>query len=202
MIYEVCTGSYVEAINASLKGADRIELCDNLKEGGTTPSYGTIKKLKEKIKTPFNVIIRPRGGNFIYSQEEKEIMLEDINICNDLGVNGIVIGALNADNSMDINFIKEIVRINKTKEITFHMAFDEVNNKKEAIDILVRLNIKRILTKGGNLSALNNLDYLKQLIDYSKERIIIMPGGGITKENRIYVEEKVGALELHGTKII
>lgn len=202
MIFEVCTGSYKEAIEASKKGAGRIELCDNLLEGGTTPSYGTIKKLKESVITPFNVIIRPRGGNFIYSKEEKEIMIEDIKICNNLEVNGIVIGALNENNKIDIDFIKEVIKVNKTKEITFHMAFDEIKDKKEAIDQLINLNVTRILTKGGKVSALNNLDYLKELISYSKGKIIIMPGGGINKENRDYVQLKTNALELHGTKII
>lgn len=202
MIVEVCTGSYKEAIEASRKGADRIELCDNLLEGGTTPSYGTIKKLKENINTPFNVIIRPRGGNFIYSKEEKEIMIEDIKICNDLNVNGIVIGALNKNSDIDIEFIKEVIRINRTREITFHMAFDEIEDKKKAIDDLINLNINRILTKGGKISALHNLDYLKELISYAKGRIIIMPGGGINKENRDYVKLKTNALEMHGTKII
>ena len=202
MIFEVCTGSYKEAIEASKKGADRIELCDNLLEGGTTPSYGTIKQLKENINTPFNVIIRPRGGNFIYSKEEKEIMIEDIKICNNLDVNGIVIGSLNKNNEIVSDFIKEAIRINRTKEITFHMAFDEIEDKKKAIDTLINLNINRILTKGGKVSALHNLDSLKELISYAEGRIIIMAGGGINKGNRDYVKLKTNALEMHGTKII
>lgn len=202
MIYEVCVGNYKEAILAMKKGADRIELCDNLLEGGTTPSYGTIKKAKENIKTPINVIIRPRGGDFIYSKEEKEIMIEDIKICNSLKVNGIVIGALNEQNEIDTDFIKEVLEINKTKEITFHMAFDEIEDKKKAIDILVSLKIDRILTKGGMDSAINNLDYIKELISYAKDRIIIMPGGGVNKENRDYVIKKTNSKELHGTKVI
>jgi len=202
MIYEVCVGNYKEAILAMKKGADRIELCDNLLEGGTTPSYGTIKKAKENIKTPINVIIRPRGGDFIYSKEEKEIMMEDIKICNDLKVNGIVIGALNKQNEIDIDFIKEVLEVNKTKEITFHMAFDEIEDKKKAIDILVSLKIDRVLTKGGMDSAINNLDYIKELISYAEDRIIIMPGGGVNKENRDYVIKKTNSKELHGTKVI
>lgn len=202
MIYEVCVGNYKEAILAMKKGADRIELCDNLLEGGTTPSYGTIKKAKENIKAPINVIIRPRGGDFIYSKEEKEIMMEDIKICNDLKVNGIVIGALNKQNEIDIDFIKEVLEVNKTKEITFHMAFDEIEDKKKAIDILVSLKIDRVLTKGGMVSAINNLDYIKELISYAEDRIIIMPGGGVNKENRDYVIKKTNSKELHGTKVI
>lgn len=199
---EVCTGSYNEALEAQRKGADRIELCDNLLEGGTTPSYGTIKRAKKNIEIPFNVIIRPRGGNFIYSKTEKEIMIEDIKICNSLKVNGIVIGALKENNNIDIEFIKEVMKINETKEVTFHMAFDEIEDKKRAIDILSELKVNRILTKGGEISALKNLDYIKELISYAGDRIIIMPGGGVNKENRSYVSEKTNALELHGSKII
>ena len=202
MILEACVGSYEEAKIKEKFGANRIELCDNLKEGGTTPSYGVIKKSVEDIKIPINVIIRPRGGNFIYSKEEKEIMLLDIELCNKLNVNGIVVGALNEESKIDIEFIKRVKKVNKTKEITFHMAFDEIEDKKKAIDILVELNINRILTKGGVLSVPNNLQSIKELINYAGNRIIIMPGGGITKDNKDYIIRETGALELHGTKIV
>lgn len=202
MILEACVGSYEEAKIKEKFGANRIELCDNLKEGGTTPSYGVIKKSVEDIKIPINVIIRPRGGNFIYSKEEKEIMLLDIELCNKLNVNGIVVGALNEESKIDIEFIKRVKKVNKTKEITFHMAFDEIEDKKKAIDTLVELNINRILTKGGVLSAPNNLQSIKELINYEGNRIIIMPGGGITKDNKDYIIRETGALELHGTKIV
>lgn len=202
MILEACVGSYEEAKIKEKFGANRIELCDNLKEGGTTPSYGVIKKSVEDIKIPINVIIRPRGGNFIYSKEEKEIMLLDIELCNKLNVNGIVVGALNEESKIDIEFIKRVKKVNKTKEITFHMAFDEIEDKKKAIDTLVELNINRILTKGGVLSVPNNLQSIKELINYAGNRIIIMPGGGITKDNKDYIIRETGALELHGTKIV
>lgn len=202
MILEACVGSYEEAKIKEKFGANRIELCDNLKEGGTTPSYGVIKKSVEDIKIPINVIIRPRGGNFIYSKEEKEIMLLDIELCNKLNVNGIVVGALNEESKIDIEFIKRVKKVNKTKEITFHMAFDEIEDKKKAIDTLVELNINRILTKGGVLSAPNNLQSIKELINYAGNRIIIMLGGGITKDNKDYIIRETGALELHGTKIV
>lgn len=202
MILEACVGSYEEAKIKEKFGANRIELCDNLKEGGTTPSYGVIKKSVEDIKIPINVIIRPRGGNFIYSKEEKEIMLLDIELCNKLNVNGIVVGALNEESKIDIEFIKRVKKVNKTKEITFHMAFDEIEDKKKAIDTLVELNINRILTKGGVLSVPNNLQSIKELINYAGNRIIIMLGGGITKDNKDYIIRETGALELHGTKIV
>jgi len=129
-------------------------------------------------------------------------MLLDIELCNKLNVNGIVVGALNEESKIDIEFIKRVKKVNKTKEITFHMAFDEIEDKKKAIDILVELNINRILTKGGVLSAPNNLQSIKELINYAGNRIIIMPGGGITKDNKDYIIRETGALELHGTKIV
>lgn len=202
MIFEACTGCYEEARIAKEKGADRIELCDNLKDGGTTPSYGTIKKSVEDVGLPINVIIRPRGGDFIYKDYEKEIMYTDIEICKDLGVNAIVIGALTKNNTIDTEFIKKAKELSGDLKITFHMAFDEIEDKKAAIDELVALGIDRILTKGGEISALNNLDTLKELVQYAGDRIIIIPGAGITKENRDKVISITNAKEIHGTKIV
>lgn len=202
MIFEACTGCYEDVVRAKLNGANRIELCDNLGEGGTTPSYGTIKKTIENIKLPINVIIRPRGGNFIYNKVEKEIMYTDIEMCKNLGANAIVIGALTENKKVDKDFIRNVKEISGNLNITFHMAFDEILDKKSAIDELVELGVDRILTKGGEVSALNNLDTLKELIEYANDRIIIIPGAGITKENRDLVIEKTNAKEIHGTKIV
>lgn len=202
MIKECCVGSYVEAKEGETNGADRIELCDNLAEGGTTPSYGTIKKSVSTIKVPINVIIRPRGGHFLYSDEEFEIMLEDIKICKDLKVNGIVFGILNSENKIDIEKTKQIVAVAQGLQRTFHMAFDLIEDKKAAIDILVELKIDRILSKGGEKSALNNLECLKELINYAGDRIIIIPGGGVNKDNLAHVIMKTGAKEVHGSKIV
>ncbi|MGL5378455.1 copper homeostasis protein CutC [Clostridium sp.] len=202
MIFEACTGSYLEAIKAEKLGADRIELCDNLIEGGTTPSYGTIKKAKEDINIPINVIIRPRGGNFTFNESEKEIMYSDIKLCKELDVNAVVIGSLTKDNKVDQDFVKVVKSISGDLKITFHMAFDEIDDKKEAIDILVNLGVDRILTKGGGGSALDNLDTLKELIEYANGRIILIPGAGINLDNREMVKEKTNSIEIHGTKIV
>lgn len=202
MIFEACTGCYEEARIAKENGAGRIELCDNLKDGGTTPSYGTIKKSIEDIGLPINVIIRPRGGNFTYNDYEKEIMYTDIEICKKLGANAIVIGALTKNNTIDTEFIKKVKELSGNLKITFHMAFDEIQDKKSAIDELVDLGVDRILTKGGEGSALNNLDALKELIEYAGDRITIIPGAGITKENRDKVISVTNAKEVHGTKIV
>ncbi|MEG1150401.1 copper homeostasis protein CutC [Clostridium sp.] len=202
MLLEVCVGNYVEAMTGFKNGGNRIELCDNLQEGGTTPSYGTVKKVMEDVNIPVNVIIRPRGGDFNYSNDEFEIMKEDINICKELKVNGIVFGILNKDNTIDIHRSKIIKECAGDLEITFHMAFDEIEDKKRAIDELVELGIDRILTKGGSISAPNNVETLKELVQYANDRIIIIPGGGVNSSNRDKMARMTGAKELHGTKIV
>ena len=202
MIFECCVGCYEDAKIAEKRGANRIELCDNLLEGGTTPSYGTIRAAVENVNIPINVIIRPRGGNFTYTQDEKNIMYNDIKLCKDLGVNAIVIGSLTNENKIDKEFVKKAKELAGILNITYHMAFDEITDKKKAIDELVELGIDRILTKGGNNSALENLDNLKELIVYAGDRITIIPGAGINSENRDMVISYTGAKEIHGTKIV
>ncbi|WML36113.1 copper homeostasis protein CutC [Clostridium sp. OS1-26] len=200
-VYEACVGSYEKALVAESLGANRIELCGNLLEGGTTPSYGTIKKTLEKLNIPVMVMIRPRGGDYAYSTDEIEIMRDDISLCKKLGAFGIVIGAVK-DGKVDNVVIKELVSAAKPMSITFHMAFDEIEYKYSAIDELRGLGVDRILTKGGKESALHGKEELKKLIEYSKEKIIIMPGKGITRENRDYIMKYTGAVEVHGSKIV
>lgn len=204
MIYEICVGSYKDGIEGFKKGADRIEFCDNLMEDGTTPSYGNIKKIIEDVDIPVMVIIRPRGGKFVYSKEEIEIMKMDIGMVKEAGAHGIVIGALN-ETGIDYDCIKELLSVKGDMETTFHMAFDELDTleeMKEAIDKLSELGVDRILTKGGKKDALYNWNTLKKLVDYAGDRIIIMPGKGINKSNRDYIIEKTGAKEIHGTRIV
>lgn len=200
-LYEACVGNYNEAVKAEDLGAHRIELCDNLLEDGTTPSFGTIKKTINTVKIPVMVIIRPRGGNFEYSKEEAEIMIEDIKMCKELGAYGVVIGALKG-NKIDLELTKKLVEEAKPMKITFHMAFDSIENKNEAIDKLVEIGVDRILTKGGMENALIGRDSLKDLVNYANNRIIIMPGKGVNKENREFILEYTGAKEIHGTKVV
>ena len=200
-IYEACVGSYNAAIKAESLGANRIEFCDNLSEDGTTPSFGNIKKAINTLNLPVMVIIRPRGGNFEYSEDEVEIMIEDIKMCKELGAYGVVIGALKGD-KIDLDITKRLVEVAKPMKITFHMAFDEIEDKKEAIDQLVSLGVDRILTKGGRANALVGRDVLKDLIKYANDRIIIMPGKGVNKENRDYIMDYTGAKEIHGTRVV
>ena len=200
-LFEKCVGSYKEAVEAEILGAHRVEFCDNLLEDGTTPSFGNIKKAVNNLQIPVMVIIRPRGGNFEYSKDEAEIMIEDIRMCKELGVYGVVIGALKG-NKIDVELTKRLVEEAKPMSITFHMAFDEIEDKKDAIDILVKLRVDRILTKGGKENAIDGKEVLKDLVKYANDRIIIMPGKGVNKENREYILEYTGAKEIHGTKVV
>jgi len=200
-IFEACVGSYKEAVSAAERGANRIELCDNLMEDGTTPSYGTIKKTLEKLDIPVMVIIRPRGGDFAYTEDELEIMKYDVQMCKELGARGVVIGAIK-DSVVDKEIIRELVSIAKPMTITFHMAFDEIEDKYSAIDELIHIGIDRILTKGGNENAMVGKDLLRDLVKYANGRISIMPGKGINKENRDFILEYTGACEIHGSKIV
>ncbi|MDZ4994105.1 copper homeostasis protein CutC [Clostridium perfringens] len=202
ILLEACVGSYTEGKRAEELGANRIELCDNLSQGGTTPSYGTILQCKNDMKIDINVIIRPRGGNFVYSKEELNIMKNDIELCKKIGITGVVFGFLNKDNTLDFETTKEFVKLAKPLSITFHMAFDDIEDKFDAIDKIASLGIDRILTKGGEDNAFKNKDYLKKLVEYAGERIIILPGGGVTKENFLELKKYTNANEFHGSKIV
>ena len=201
VVFEACVGNYKEAVLAEERGANRIELCDNLMEDGTTPSYGTIKKTIEKLEIPVMVIIRPCGGDFSYTKDELEIMKYDVQMCKDLGASGVVIGALK-DSKVDEVIIRELVSIAKPMTITFHMAFDEIEDKYSAIDQLINLGIDRILTKGGNGNAILGKDILRDLVKYANGRISIIPGKGVNKENRDFILEYTGASEIHGSKVV
>lgn len=200
-IYEVCVGNYIEAIDGEKRGANRIELCDNLMQDGTTPSYGTIKLTVKNISIPVMVIIRPRGGNFEYSSDEVEIMKEDIKACKELGAYGVVIGALKGK-EIDVDTVQALLEECDGLSVTFHMAFDEIEDKYKAIDKLVELGIDRVLTKGGKDNAIEGKDELRKLSEYADGRIIIMPGKSVTKENREYILDYTNTSEIHGTKVV
>lgn len=202
MIKEACVGNYIEARKAEELGADRIELCDNLRDGGTTPSYGTIKLAKETLNMDISVIIRPRGGDFTYSEGEIKIMEEDIEICKKLKVQGVVFGVLIKNNEIDEEAMKRLMKKAEGLKVTFHMAFDMVDNKEEGLDTLVDLGVDRVLTKGGMGRALDNEESLKKLVEYSNNRIIILAGGGVTKDNYKKLVENTGVTQVHGTKIV
>lgn len=202
ILLEACVGSYKEGRISQENGADRIELCDNLSEGGTTPSYGTIYLAKKNFNIPIAVIIRPRGGDFVYSDDEFEIMKKDISICKDLGVETVVFGILNNENKIDMERTKELVELANGLKVTFHMAFDEIDDKFEALEQLISIGINRVLTKGSKTCAEDGKKILKELVEKSENRITILVGGGVTYKNYKELSEYIGCTEMHGSKIV
>ncbi|RHF65884.1 copper homeostasis protein CutC [Fusobacterium mortiferum] len=202
MVREKCIGSFLEALEAQELGAERVELCDNLTEGGTTPSYGTIKMVVEKLNIPAFVIIRPRGGDFYYTPEEIEIMKEDIKICKELGVKGVVIGALNRDNTINYDAIKDMIDLAKPMSITFHKAIDELENPVTEVKKLANLGVNRILTSGTKETALEGKNILREMIKEAGEDTIIIVAGKVTKDNLNEISNLIPAKEYHGKKIV
>lgn len=202
MIREKCIGSFLEAIEAQELGAERVELCDNLTEGGTTPSYGTIKMVVEKLNIPTFVIIRPRGGDFYYTPEEIEIMKEDIKVCKNLGVKGVVIGALNKDNTINYEAIQDMITLAKPMSVTFHKAIDELKDPVSEVKKLAKIGVNRILTSGTKETALEGKEILKKMIKEAGDEIIIIVAGKVTKENLDEISTLIPTKEYHGKKIV
>lgn len=196
MKVEICANSYESAINAEKAGADRIELCTELAVGGITPSYGLIKKVIEDISIPVNILIRPRSGDFSYSDAEFDIMKQDIMFCKEQGCNGIVSGVLKNNNTIDIPRTKELVEFTKPLSFTFHRAFDWVENPQKAVETLVDLGVQRVLTSGQEITAVSGLKLLKILHQQYGDRLIILPGGGIYEENVVQFKN-AGFKEIH-----
>ena len=202
MIKEACVESFEKALEAQSNGANRIELCENLAVGGTTPSYGTVKVCLEKLDIPIFPMIRARGGNFIYSKDEIEIMKEDIKIFKELGVKGVVLGCLTSDNKIDLELTKKLVNLAYPMEVTFHKAIDEIQNPLDYIDNLINIGIKRILTSGGKVTALEGKDLINEMIKKSNGRLKIVVAGKVTKENLNGLSNLISANEFHGKLIV
>ena len=183
MIIEVCAESYEHAMEAEKAGADRIELCKDLHLDGLTPDYESAKRTIDSLNIPVFILIRPREGDFIFSNEEFELMKYDIIKFKEMGCKGIVSGVLNSDNSIDAERTKELIELSKPLEFTFHRAFDIVSKPLKEIENLIRLGVDRILTSGQKEKAMDGLALLQQLNNISKNRIVIMPGSGISKNN-------------------
>lgn len=201
MILEICANSYQSAVNAEKAGAHRIELCSELAVGGLTPSYGLLKQTIDAVTIPVFVLIRPRGGNFTYSDEEFDIMKHDIQLCKDLGYAGIVSGVLNADNTIDIERTGELIELSKPLPFTFHRAFDWTPNPLIALEQLKKLNVQRILTSGQEINAEKGIETLKQLKETSQNQVIILPGGGINPTNASLFKS-AGFTEIHASAAI
>ena len=200
MIVEVCANSLESAVNAQKACADRIELCTELAGGGTTPSFGLLKVIKKYISIPVNVLIRPRSGEFTYSDLEFEIMKKDIELCKELGFNGIVSGVLKKDFTLDVERTKELINLSKPMQFTFHRAFDWVEDPMATLKQLEELEVDTILSSGQQNSSVAGIDLLSKLLNKS-ERTVIMPGGGIQDSNVLEFKKKgFGAVHLTGIK--
>lgn len=209
MIKEFCAENYTSIPLAIANGANRIELCDNLAVGGTTPSTGVIEEVlsyANEKSVPVMTIIRPRGGDFVYNDIELKIMHTDLIEAKKLGTDGVVIGCLTPSRWLDEEALEVLIDSAEGLQITFHMAFDAIPQERqyEAIDWLVEHGVHRILTHGGvaGTNIEDNFAHLKQLIAHADGRVIILPGGGITSENAQVVADALGVHEVHGTKIV
>lgn len=209
MIKEFCAENFTNIPTAIRNGANRIELCDNLAVGGTTPSTGVIEEVvsyaSEKA-IPVMTMIRPRGGNFVYNDIELKIMHTDLIEAKKLGTDGVVFGCLTAEGWLDEEALELLIETAEGLQITFHMAFDQLNidNQYKAIDWLAEHGVQRILTHGGlaKTPIEDNFSHLKELIDYANQRMIILPGGGISDHNLQQVVNQLQVKEAHGTKIV
>ena len=198
MILEVCANSYESAINAEKGGAHRIELCENLSVGGLTPNFELAKKVINELNIPVFILIRPRGGNFIYSNEEFEQIKKDIILFKKIGCKGIVSGILTKNKKLDINKTKELIKLSRPLEFTFHRAFDEVLNPINVLHQLIKLRADRILTSGQKKTAIDGIELIKKLINISNNTIKIMPGSGINSTNILEIN-KLNINEIHGS---
>ena len=209
MIYEFCAENVTLLEKAMQAGARRIELCDNLAVGGTTPSYGVTKaavELAANYDTTIMTMIRPRGGDFVYNDLEIAIMLEDIHLTAQAGSQGVVFGALTADKKLDKANLEKLIAASKGMEIVFHMAFDELSDEDqlEAIDWLSQAGVTRILTRAGvsGDSLDKRFAHYHRILEYAKGKIEILPGGGIDLDNRQTFIDQLGVTQLHGTKVV
>jgi copper homeostasis protein len=197
MLIEICTPTIQSAINAQLGGAHRIELCANLREGGTTPSAATILACKKHLSIPTFVLIRERGGNFIYSDIEVEVMINDIIFCKENGVEGVVIGAMTSEKKVHVEHTKAMIAAAGNMSITFHRAFDRMENLFSELEVLKKMKIHRILTSGGKSTALEGASVIKKIIENAENQLIILPGSGVMPQNMQQIFEITQCQELH-----
>lgn len=196
---EICANSFASALAAEEGGAIRVELCENMAEGGTTPSYATIKMAKKHLKIEVWPIIRPRGGDFLYSDDEFELMKEDIKACKSLNCDGVVTGILLSNGEIDKKRCAELIEVAKPMPVSFHRAFDMSNDLDKALEDLIELGFIRVLTSGGAENAFMGIETLSKLVEQANGRIQIMPGAGINPTNIQEIATKTGAKNLHSS---
>ena len=198
-IIEIATSDFATTRSAVQGGADRVELCANLTEGGVTPSFGYMKKCRDAFALAIYPIIRPRGGDFLYSQEEFEVMMNDTRLCRQLGFDGVVIGLLSADGTIDLERTSRLMQAAYPLGVTFHRAFDRCRDPFAAMEQLIEIGCERILTSGQKQNAIDGPDLIAELNRKANGRIIIMPGSGVRKENVRSLAEQTGCVEFHSS---
>ena len=194
---EICANSVASCLEAQKGGAYRVELCAGIPEGGTTPSYGEIAVARELLNIKLNIIIRPRGGDFLYSDVEHKTMLHDIEMAKKLGVDGVVIGCLKADGTIDMERNRELIAAAEGMSVTFHRAFDMCKNPFESLEQIIALGCDTLLTSGQQPTAIEGISLLSQLVEKAGDRIIIMPGSGVNEDNIAILEDETKAKEFH-----
>jgi len=199
---EIACFNLESALIAQNGGADRVELCDDFSSGGITPNYGTFETARKLISIDLFVMIRPRGGNFIYSDEEFEQMKKDILHFKSMNANGFVFGILNEDGSINANQNNELVELAKPLPCSFHRAFDVSKDLVKNLEAVIECGFKTVLTSGQTKSAIEGIEQLEQLVKHSKNRIVIMPGGGVRSSNIEFIKEKVPTSYYHSSAIV
>ena len=199
MEIEVCCGSIQSAANAKAGGAVRVELCQGLVEGGTTPSPATIQYAVRELGLKVFVLVRPRGGDFCYNELEVKTMEEDVAFCKEAGASGIVVGFLHPDGSIDTELTRRFVELSAPLPVTFHRAFDECADPLNALEQIIECGCARILTSGCKPTVIEGAEMLQQLVKQADGRITILAGSGVTPENAAALREKTGVKEIHGS---
>jgi copper homeostasis protein len=197
LTFELCVDSVDGAVAAEEGGAARVELCSDLLEGGLTPSHGTLEVARSRLRIGIMAMVRPRGGDFCYSETEFGVMRADLLAAKSLGADGVVLGILNPDGTVDVERTAELVALARPLPVTFHRAFDVTRDPFEALDTLMALGVDRVLTSGQEPSVLEGLDLIARLVARAAGRIVVMPGGGITARNVARIVRSSHARELH-----
>lgn len=196
-LLEICANSVQSAQAAQTGGAHRIELCQNLEQGGITPSYGLIKQVQALLRIPVFVLIRPRPGNFVYDADEFAVMQADVLACRTLECAGIVLGVLDQDGNVDTARCRTLIELARPMAVTFHRAFDDCRNQPQALEDLIALGCQRVLTSGGAVSAPEGQEQLARLVAQAAGRLVVMPGAGITPDTICSLATHTGAREFH-----
>lgn len=199
VLLEVCIDSVESALAAQAGGADRVELCSALFEGGLTPSAGLLEIVRDRVKIDVAAMIRPRGGDFCYSAEEFAVMECDVVMAKELGANVIVLGLLNPDGTVDAERTARLMELARPLPVTFHRAFDMARDPFEALETIFDLGAERLLTSGQEKSAVEGMDLIAELVQKAGDRIIVMPGGGVTERNLQKILRVTRAREIHGS---